>query len=144
MTKKQPKRKTREGIDSYGRKPMHYAASESDVALLLDLLRSEEDCNPQDDDGWTPLHFAAQSQSTPAIKALLSCGALVDIQDNNGNTPLWRAVFSCRSDLGSIELLLSAGADAWKVNKHGVSAFELGTDTNNLVLENFFRGISRV
>ena len=144
MSKKQPKRKAREGLDNYGRNEMHYAASESDISRLSELLKSGVESNLQDDDGWTPLHFAAQSQSPPVIKALLSSGASVDIPDNNGNTPLWRAVFSFRGDFGSIELLLAAGANAWKENKNGISAFELGTDTNNLALEEFFLGLNRV
>ena len=141
MTKKQPTKNNREGVDNYGRNQLHYAALASDIAQLSERLVAGDDCNLKDDNGWTPLHFAAQSQSAQAVQKLLANGASVDSQDNNGNTPLWRAVFNYRGDFGPIELLLAAGADAWKENDHGVSAFELGTDTDDLVLEKFFRGL---
>ena len=64
MTAKQPKRKQREGVDSYGRTPLHYAAADSKLDEVARLLAVGANVNAQDDNGWSPLHFAAQASSS--------------------------------------------------------------------------------
>ena len=71
MSGKQPKRKSRPGVDELGRTPLHYAAADGDAARVQELLTSGADPNAQDDNGWTPLHFAAQGKSAAITRVLL-------------------------------------------------------------------------
>lgn len=52
MAGKQPKRKRREGVDEYGRIPLHYAATGSRPDEVEKLLAAGADENAQDDNGW--------------------------------------------------------------------------------------------
>ena len=67
------------------------------------------------------MHFAAQQSQTEAARALLQAGADVDPRDKHGNTPLGRAIFNSRGDVGTVAVLLNAGADPDVVNGSGVS-----------------------
>ena len=67
MTRKQPKRRGRPGVDRYGRAELHHAAIDGNFARVQTLLAGGADPGVADDDGWTPLHFAAQR--TPLLYA---------------------------------------------------------------------------
>jgi ankyrin repeat protein len=138
MSAKQPKRKAREGVDEYGRTPLHYAALEDRHADVLRLLTSGANPNAQDDAGWTPLHCAAQSRSVEAAKALLEAGAQTELKDINGNTPLWRAVMASRGDGSVIGLLRRAGANPNAGNLHGISPISMARTITNYPLAQFF------
>src|SRR6266404_687647 len=75
MSGKTPKRKSRPGIDEYGRTPLHYACSTGNGDLCAELLAAGALPNAQDDNGWAPLHFAAQAQSEQVTSLLLRAGA---------------------------------------------------------------------
>ena len=138
MSNKHPKKIHREGVDEYGRSKLHYAAIEANTSLVKELLQLGESPDTQDDDGWSPLHFAAQNDSSETVAILLSANAKIDAQDSYGNTALWRAIFNYQGDSSCIELLLAAGADMHLYNNHGVSPYQLGTDTDNEQLKQFF------
>lgn len=138
MTKKQPKRIERPGVDHLGRTPLHYAVLEERYPDATALLNDGAGPNARDDNGFTPLHFAAQLGGLEITKLLLSRGAEVDATDSYGNTPLSRAVFSSRGEGSLIIALRSAGADPLKVNSHGVSPLSLARTTANFDVRQFF------
>src|SRR5918992_279456 len=125
MTRRHPKRSERQGVDEYGRTPLHYAAADGAAVRASELLTAGLDPGAPDDKGWTPLHFAAQANSEPVTRLLLDAGAAVDPQDADGNTPLARAVFSSKGTGAVIELLRSRGADPHRRNSHGMSPLGL-------------------
>jgi ankyrin repeat protein len=137
MTKKQPKKLDRPGVDRLSRTPLHYAANEGLHDEAARLLEGGADPNARDDNGWTPLHFAAQSGALEIATWLLARGAEVDAPDSNGNTPLSTAVFYCKGDGALIAALRAGGADPYKANSHGISPIEVARDSNDDV-ERFF------
>jgi len=141
VTKKQPKRQVRPGVDNYGRSPLHYAAVEGNDALCRDLLASGADPNVQDDYGWAPLHFAAQARSGSTTTALLAASADPDVRDRHGNTPLFTDVFHSRGDGSVIALLRSAGASPHAYNNHGVSPVSLARTIANTNVARFFEDV---
>jgi ankyrin repeat protein len=90
MVGRQPKRKSRPGVDEYGRMPLHYACSDGNATLCAELLTAGANPSARDDNGWAPLHFAAQAQSAQVTSLLLNAGAETEARDSHGNTPLWR------------------------------------------------------
>jgi ankyrin repeat protein len=141
MSKKQPKRKPRPGVDEYGRTPLHHAAADGSIDKVTLLLSAGADANVLDDDGWTPLHFAALAKSASVTEALLSAGAQTELKDSYGNTPLWRAVFSSEDDGTVIRLLLNAGANPNAVNLSGVTPLTLARSIANYDLAQFFKSL---
>jgi ankyrin repeat protein len=131
MTRKQPRKLDRPGVDRLGRTPLHYAANEGLHDEATRLLEGGSDPSARDDNGWTPLHFAAQSGAHKVITLLLTHGAEIDALDSNGNSPLWRAVFSFKGDGAPIGALRAAGADPLKENSHGISPVELARDSDH-------------
>ncbi len=125
MSSKHPKRKPRPGIDRYGRTPLHNSLvplfEGVDLQAIDRLLKDGADPNAQDDDGFSPLHFAAQESLPDAARLLLAAGANPDVEDSFGNTPLARAAHT-EYGIQVIKLLLAAGADPFKRNKHGFCA----------------------
>ncbi len=144
MAGKQPKRKPREGVDEYGRTPLHYAAADSKSQEVARLLAAGANVNAQDDNGWSPLHFAAQAVSPECAVELLRAGADTSLQDSFGNTALFRAVFSSRGNGSVIQLLRRAGADPLAKNKHGVSPVSLARTIANYDVAQFFSDIGEV
>ena len=142
MAGKQPKRKPREGLDEYGRTPLHYAAAEAQLVEIIKLIAAGADVNAQDDNGWSPLHFSAQAVSPDCTAALLRAGADVSLQDLFGNTALWRAVFSSEADSSVIHLLLEAGANPIEKNKHGISPISLARTIANFDVAKYFSDVS--
>ena len=132
MSGKTPKRGPREGVDAYGRTPLHYAALEAKPEQVAKLLADGFGPNAQDDNGWSPLHFAAQTDCAECIATLLRFGATPSLQDSLGNTALHRAVFSSKGKGSIISLLRQAGADA------GVSPLSLAQTIGNYDVAQFF------
>lgn len=141
MTRKQPKRTPRPGVDAYGRTPLHYAAADCNADLVRSLIEGGSDPNVHDDNGWTPLHYSAQAVSIPVTEQLLSAGARVDARDNNGNTPLSGAVFNSRGDGLLIQLLRRADADCLAQNNYGVSPASLARSIANYDVAQFFADV---
>lgn len=67
-----------------------------------------------DELGKTALHYAAALGHTNVVHALLEAGAAVDPVDGAGNTPLLLALLPATA-----EALLTRGADASHINRHG-------------------------
>lgn len=51
MTGKQPKRLAREGVDQYGRTPLHGAVVAHNLDAVQSLLKEGENADAQDDNG---------------------------------------------------------------------------------------------
>ncbi|WP_020182209.1 ankyrin repeat domain-containing protein [Methylotenera sp. 1P/1] len=141
MSGKQPKRKPREGLDEYGRIPLHYAAVDSRSDEVARLLATGVNVNAQDDNGWSALHFAAQAVSPVCTTLLLQAGADISLQDSFGNTALWRAVMSSKGEGSVIRLLLDAGSNPVELNKHGVSPVSLARTIANFDIAQYFKDI---
>ncbi len=144
MAGKQPKRIPREGVDNYGRTPLHYAAGDSRPDEVVKFVAAGVAVNVQDDGGWTALHFAAQAVSSACTEELLRAGADHSLQDSFGNTALFRAVFSSRGEGSVIRLLRQAGADPFHKNKHGVSPVALARTIANYNVAQFFSDIGEI
>lgn len=138
MTRKQPKRNPRPGVDEYGRTPLHYAAADGKVEEVIRLLAAGANPNAQDDNGWSPLHFAAQAVSPGATEALLAAGAQTELKDSFGNTALSKAVFESRGNGSVIQLLRRAGADPHAANSSGVTPLSLARTIANFNVRQFF------
>ncbi len=138
MTRKQPKRKPRPGVDEYGRTPLHYAAADGKVEDVVKHLKAGANPNLQDDNGWSPLHFAAQAVSPGATEALLAAGADTGLRDSFGNTALSTAVFASKGNGSVIEVLRRAGADPHATNNNGVSPVSLARTIANYNVARFF------
>ena len=73
--------------------PLHYAAANTDSAVVIDLLLAAgADLEARDRYGATPLYYAAERNGNPTIiKALLAAGLNVNARDADGDTPLHEA-----------------------------------------------------
>lgn len=123
-----------------GRTAFHFAAARGKVAILTQLIKSEEKAasallQQTDNFGWTPLHFAAQSAHVDVVKLLLKSSQAVNAMDQSGQTALykaatWRAESEAKNDdvdrLQVLELLVSHGAMVEYVAK-----FARGNDTDS-------------
>jgi ankyrin repeat protein len=138
MTRKQPKRNPRLGVDEYGRTPLHYAAADGQVKEVIRLLAAGTNPNAQDDSGWSALHFAAQAVSPGVTEALLAGGAQTELKDSFGNTSLSTAVFESRGNGSVIQLLRRAGADPHAANSSGVTPLSLARTIANYNVRQFF------
>ncbi len=105
------------------------AADPTRLELVLRLGLPVDEPNGE---GRTALHLAASAAAHSSIHALLQAGASVNLCDHDGNMPLHRLFFSdeFRPDVEfpSFLALVSAGADLWKMNQAGKTAFGLATD----------------
>ena len=115
--------------DTYGRRPLHWAAGE-DVARLL--IAHNAHVNVRDDEGKTPLHFAAHFGRVEVLQRLITEGADPHYKDDSGNTLLHAAVaWSGPSRLDAqqrtIVALLDIGIDSSVRNYDGLTAGELAT-----------------
>jgi ankyrin repeat protein len=125
-------------LDRQGRSALHYASAEGDVTGVRALIAGGEDVSLADSSGMTPLHFAAQERQLEVAGELLAAGATVDAQDEHGNAPLFTAVFNAKGDGALINLLRTAGADPWLVNRHGQSPVGLARLIGNYDTRRWF------
>jgi uncharacterized protein len=128
-----PKRTARDGMDEYGRSPLHYAALHGSLDVVKALIADGADINMQDDGGMTPLQFAVQEKCQLIIEFLLSLNANPNLLDMHRNGSLWTAVMTTKkvtfdADIKTIELLLSHGANAHQENKHGRSPYKMALE----------------
>ena len=141
MVGRKPKRKSRPGVDGYGRTALHYAILEGNLEAARRLVADGSDPNAVDDNGWTPLHVAAAASNAACVALLLDSGARVEAKDSFGNTPLIKAVFASSGKGECIRLLRDAGASPTEENNHGVSAVSLARSIANFPVAQFFEDL---
>ncbi|XP_041366840.1 uncharacterized protein LOC121381572 [Gigantopelta aegis] len=99
---------------------LHTAAYYGHKSSIQELLRQRVGINLKDYKGATPLHRAKDHDT---IQMLLESGAVLNAVDTEGNTPLHVKCYGEMdkpSDLTSIELLLSEGADPVRRNNRNL------------------------
>lgn len=117
--------------DGVGRTALMHAVVGKDKEMVRLLLELGADPNIRDAAGNSALHFAAQEYVPDIVEVIIDGGGRVDLEDEHGNTPLGRAVFTSRGRTGVVEVLLRAGADRYRKNKHGVSPADLARSIAN-------------
>ncbi|MBF6254478.1 ankyrin repeat domain-containing protein [Nocardia farcinica] len=98
--------------DEWGRTRLHYAARDTDLDAIDQLLQAGEDVDARDHEGWTPLHFAAQEAHPAAVQKLLDAGADVNAVTEKGMPAIyWAATAASGDPIATIRLLRARGAD---------------------------------
>ena len=124
--------------DKDGRTAIFHSILSGRKDVLREILRFFPNINVKDKKGWYPLHYVSQNYSLEMAKLLMDMGANIEVEDDFGNTPLWRAVFASQGKGEMIELLLSYGARADKVNASGISPLKLANTIANYNIKKFF------
>ena len=84
--------------------PLHYAAACGFYEICKLIVKSTEDKNPDDRNGWTPLHWAAQFGHFDVCKLLVDNLVERNPEDIRGVTPLHSA--ASNGHLNICELLI--------------------------------------
>lgn len=106
--------------DRWGRTALHYAAMESNAAMILLLVGKGADVHARDHIRQTPLHLASINFDGEMVPILLEHGAEINTRDKSGDTPLHLA---CRSGHeNAATFLLTQGANIWAENNSQISA----------------------
>ena len=107
-----------DGVDWFGRTPLHHAAQSGASRTLQQLLRQPEaDGRIRDSFGVTPLMlaaFAGSEAGADSLRVLLNAGVPLEAQDDEGNHALHYA--AAYGGPCCLDCLLEAGADPHRVN----------------------------
>ena len=115
-------------VDKNGETPLIYAAKYCSRDALLFLLKNNADPTIEDANHKNVLHHA--NMNVIIMEDILKfCPKLVDTADPTGNTLLMNAVID--NNLRAIFVLLSYGADRYKKNPSGKSAYAMAVNTLN-------------
>lgn len=106
-----------------GTTPLHVAAMKGHTALMKMLIDFGADPTAETSEGDNLLHLALVEGKGEVVKLLLERKFLpklnVNLENRNGASPL--SIAAEKSDIESIELLIKAGAQAYRTNKYGRS-----------------------
>jgi len=113
-----------------GRRTIHIAAQEGDIAALETLVKSEADLNqPSEVSGATPAYLAAESNQVEVLKLLLDSKA--DVNDTQaGATPAYIAAQNNNTE--ALEVLCCAKADMNKESKNGYTPLYTAAKHNSI------------
>jgi ankyrin repeat protein len=125
--------------DEDGRTPLIHAAIDNQLEVAKLLLDSGADVDAQDESGNSALHYAAQEYHVEMASLLVGHGATLEIEDSHGNTPLSNAVFYSQGRGEVIGILLRAGADKNRRNRHGVTPIGLAKSIGNYDVAQFLK-----
>jgi len=127
--------------DDDQRTALHWASLKNHTMVVMLLLNNGADLNKQDAKLYTPLFFAAWSDATSTLEFLLQKdGIEVELMNFQGWTPL--IIASDKGNVGSVGLLLEAGANTTARSQAGATALHRaaltlnGTRVISLLLEN--------
>ncbi len=111
------------GLDAWGRTPMHIAAQESWPTIIVELQAAGAAVQAQDRWGRTPLHLAAQANAEQGLGPLLDFQADLHAIDHDGDTPLH---YAARTDSArTMMMLIKAGANPQIRNHDGQRAIDI-------------------
>jgi len=94
--------------EEWGNTPLHWAARQGQLDLVLFHIAKGVDVNSKDEAGRTALHLAATYGKKDAVELLIAKGADVNAKDNQGRTALLYAQDKGHTEI--IELLRKHGA----------------------------------
>ena len=130
--------------DSYGRRPLHYAAQRGHKEIVSLLLDYKADVNVKATErsaagivNWTPLHLAAERGRVDVCGVLLDRGADIEAKDVWDRTPLFLAVLEDQMDV--IELLVSRKADVNLRDKRGKTMLQRAIEQERKKIVDFLR-----
>ncbi|XP_002166703.1 serine/threonine-protein phosphatase 6 regulatory ankyrin repeat subunit C isoform X1 [Hydra vulgaris] len=129
-------------VDKNGETPLMYAAKYCSRDVLLFLLKNNADPMIEDIKQNNVLHHA--NMNVIILDDILKyCPRLIDNPDASGNTILMNAVAD--NNLKAISVLISHGADRYKKNTSGKSAYALAINSKNndviLAIENSYKPV---
>ena len=107
-----------------GRTPLHVAASQGRLDIIVALLVAGAEVEDQTASGATSLHLAAAAGHDRAIQVLLRFAGDVDVVDSAGNTAVHIAVLGGYANCCTALLAFSAASLA-KANKNGLRPIHL-------------------
>lgn len=114
------------GLDNWGRTPLHLACAKGHLAVVKVLLQRNASPNIQDRDGRTPLIKAVQGLHEPCIEFLLQFGCNTNISDDRGCTSLHYAA-ACGASSTTVALL-EKGSNINHQNKAGQTALYMACE----------------
>ena len=116
-------------IKPYGQGLLLHASIKGHYNMAGYLIEKGCKVNEKDTKGYTALHAASYYHFENIVDLLIRSGAWIDSEDNFGNTALMEAVFTFKSNLSVIRLLLENGADPFHKNNTGISPFSLAQES---------------
>ena len=113
---------TADVLDAGGWTPLHFAARNNEVSVVLALVKVGADPNARDERGRTPLHFAAFKSNDAVVSALVEAGADPNARDEEGQTPTM------------VSALVEAGFDPNAQNEKGATPLHFAVLMSNAAM----------
>jgi ankyrin repeat protein len=125
-----------EAQDSGGRTPLHWAARNENLEVVLCLMERNAKIGTKDDSGYTALHWAVWNEKADIVMALLDADADVTTQDNGGKTALHWAAKSGNSEI--VKALLLRMPNSTLRDKEGMAAVHWAAFNSDAAVVNAF------
>ena len=124
-----------ERVDQKGDALLHIAAWKNFPLVAHVLLKFGADCHRVNRCKLSALHIAASQLHLQMITLLLGAGARVDVQNQRGREPIHRICSNSRGSdsyigIQCLKMLLSHGADPYKSDHKGMTAYDLAQKWN--------------
>jgi len=124
--------------DTVGMTPIHWACTESSIAVINLLLNRNVSINLQDSSGCTPLLVAAQYGHATLVGYLIKRGASVSILDGNKDSALHWAAY--KGDVAIVGLLHHLGLDVDARDGYGQTPLHLSALRGNAEVVDYLVG----
>ena len=123
---------TADVLDAGGWTPLHFAARNNEVSVVLALVKIGADPNARDERGRTPLHFAAFKSNDAVVSALVKAGFDPNARNEKDRMPLHFAVRN--NDLAVVSALVEAGFDPNAQNEKGATPLHFAVLMGNAAM----------